>query len=103
MVDIGFVELDDAHFRTSVIMLKKKNTHGLAYFKGLKDLIIGRSSGLASIIKGCSGQPDNRIFSYGELTHSIDLIIEGMDLVSEIILQLDFKKNTMKKSTKWLF
>ncbi|MBT8506814.1 hypothetical protein B1F79_05400 [Coxiella-like endosymbiont of Rhipicephalus sanguineus] len=52
IVDIGFIELDDAHCRTRIIMLEKKNSYRLSYFKGLKGLIIGRSSGLASIREG---------------------------------------------------
>ncbi|WP_304985775.1 hypothetical protein [Coxiella-like endosymbiont] len=67
-------------------MRQKKNPYGLVYFKGLKDIII------ASIMKGCSGKPDNRIFAYGESPRSIDLIIEGIDLVTKIISQLDVKK-----------
>lgn len=77
-------------------MLQKKNSYGLSYFKGLTGLIIGRSPGLALIKKDCSRQPDNRIFAYRELPRSIDLIIEGIDLVSEIISQLNVKKHTMK-------
>ncbi|WP_185967255.1 argininosuccinate lyase [Legionella israelensis] len=91
-----FIELSDSHCRTSVIMPQKKNPYGLSYFRGLTGLIIGRLTGQASILKAISGQPDNRIFTYGDLPRSIDMVTDGIKLISAIIHDLKVNKEVLK-------
>jgi argininosuccinate lyase len=70
--EFGYLTLADAHSRTSVIMPQKKNPYSLAYVRGA-----ARASGAAlyAVIatnQTPSGQPDNRIFAYGELPRALE-------------------------------
>ena len=86
--EFNMVELADEYCRTSVIMPQKKNPYGLSYFRGLTGLLIGRYCSISSIMKTTSGQPDNRIFAYGELPESIELCTKGLKLFAAIISSL---------------
>lgn len=97
--EFNMIELPDEYCRTSVIMPQKKNPYCLSFFRGLTGLIIGRSTGIASIQKAVSGQPDNRIFTYGELPRSIDMCIDGIKLIGSIIKSMKVNKNVMYRQS----
>jgi argininosuccinate lyase len=94
--EFGMVELADEYCRTSVIMPQKKNPYGLAYFRGLTGLMIGRSAGVASIQKTTSGQPDSRIFAYGEIPESLSLCGSAVQLVASAVGTMEVKSKVME-------
>ena len=57
--EFGFVELDDAHSRTSVIMPQKKNPYALAALRGEACRVLGTWAEVAASGLTPSGQPDN--------------------------------------------
>jgi argininosuccinate lyase len=101
--EFNMVELDDAHCRTSVIMPQKKNPYGLTYFRGLTGLLIGKANGMSTILKAVSGQPDNRIFAYGELPRAIDLCADGFNLIGSIIGGMKVNKEVLYQQAAMQF
>lgn len=80
--EFDFIELDDAHCRTSVIMPQKKNPYGLAYVRGRARDLIGRFAGIAATNMTPTGQPDNRIFAYEAVPELLDETRRAVELLA---------------------
>ncbi|PJF36546.1 MAG: argininosuccinate lyase [Candidatus Thermofonsia Clade 1 bacterium] len=93
--EFGYLRLADAHSRTSVIMPQKKNPYSLAYVRGA-----ARASGAAlyTIIatnQTPSGQPDNRIFAYGELPRALDRGTRTVRLLTGVLDRAEWQVERM--------
>jgi argininosuccinate lyase len=93
--EFGYLTLADAHSRTSVIMPQKKNPYSLAYVRGA-----ARASGAAlyTIIatnQTPSGQPDNRIFAYGELPRALDRATRTVRLLAGVLERAEWHVERM--------
>jgi argininosuccinate lyase len=86
--EFNLVELADDYTRTSVIMPQKKNPSSLTYVRGLASVTIGRLVAMANVGRTPSGQPDNRIFAYGEIPHLLDQTIEAVTLMGGVMRTL---------------
>lgn len=95
--EFNMVVLPDSLCRASVIMPQKKNPYPLAYIRGVASSLLGRMASFPAYGKIVSGNPDSRIFIYGELprairatTGAIDLlraIVDGLEINSKIALE----------------
>lgn len=82
--EFGYVDLDDGHTRTSVIMPHKKNPYSLAWIRGRARFLVGRWVGVVSTFLTPSGQPDNRITAYVEVPAAIDEAALCLDLLADV-------------------
>ena len=82
--EFNLVELADAYTRTSVIMPQKKNPYSLAYVRGLTNVTIGQLVAMANVGRTPSGQPDNRIFAYGDVPRVLDRTTEAAQLMAGV-------------------
>ena len=70
--EFDFTGFSDDMARASVIMPQKKNPYGLAYLRGLTGQLTGRLASVAAVGKTYSGNPDSRIFIYGDLPRALE-------------------------------
>jgi argininosuccinate lyase len=88
--EFGFMELDDAHARTSVIMPNKKNPYALAWSRGRARFLLGRFVGVVGTFLTPTGQPDNRITAYPEVPRALDDASACTNLVAEVFERAHF-------------
>jgi argininosuccinate lyase len=97
--EFNLVDLADEYCRDSVIMPQKKNPYSLAFIRGTAGVLIGRLTAMANIGKTVSGQPDSRIFAYGEVPEAMDLAIRTVKLMTGIMTTLTVHANIMARRT----
>ncbi|MBL9155096.1 MAG: argininosuccinate lyase [Verrucomicrobiales bacterium] len=83
--EFDFADLPDSLSRSSVIMPQKKNPYPLAYIRGLTGHLLGKTASFAAVGKTFSGNPDSRVFIYGELPRSLDRVAEAVNLFAAVI------------------
>jgi argininosuccinate lyase len=88
--EFGYVELDDGHTRTSVIMPHKKNPYSLAWMRGRARFLIGRWVGVVTTFLTPTGQPDNRITAYVEVPAALDDAAICLDLLGDVFRSVRF-------------
>ena len=93
--EFDLVELADGYCRESVIMPQKKNPYSLAFIRGVAGVLTGQLTAMANVGRTVSGQPDNRIFTYGDVPRSIDLAIQTARLMNGIIRTLKINVSQM--------
>ncbi|WP_462157646.1 lyase family protein [Pseudoalteromonas sp. GB56] len=96
--EFSYLQLDDAHTRTSVIMPQKKNPYGLAYIRGQARALNGSMMSLLSCNQTISGQPDNRLYAYGELPRAMDYVVQCLALFEETLSAATFNKDQLAKA-----
>jgi argininosuccinate lyase len=93
--EFGYLTLADAHSRTSVIMPQKKNPYSLAFIRGAARQLPALLQGVISTNLTASGQPDNRIFAYGDVPRAIDLTQRCLRLLSHVLKRATFHTDLM--------
>lgn len=88
--EFGLVELDDSHARASKIMPQKKNPFALTHIRGVANRMIGLSASVSATARTPSGQPDNRLFLYGELPEAMTLVMNAVELMAEVLAKISF-------------
>jgi argininosuccinate lyase len=88
--EFALVELDDSHARASKIMPQKKNPFALTHIRGVANKMIGLSASVSATARTPSGQPDNRLFLYGELPEAMELVASAVDLMAEVLAKMSF-------------
>ncbi len=83
--EFNLVDLADCYCRESVIMPQKKNPYSLNYIRGLTNVTVGHLVAMTNIGRTPTGQPDNRIFAYGEVPSLLDKTLEAVQLMSGVI------------------
>jgi argininosuccinate lyase len=83
--EFNLVALADDFARTSVIMPQKKNPYSLTYVRGLANVTIGHLVAMANVGRTPSGQPDNRIFAYGDVPRLLDQSKEAVRLMAGVV------------------
>ncbi|MBH0067363.1 argininosuccinate lyase [Pseudoalteromonas sp. NZS100] len=96
--EFSYLELADGFTRTSVIMPQKKNPYGLAFIRGQARSFNGVMSAVLSTNQTISGQPDNRLYAYGEIPRSIDYAIQCVDLFAGILETATFNKKRLAEA-----
>lgn len=98
--EFNLVELDDGYSRTSVIMPQKKNPYSLAYVRGLASVSVGQLVAMVNVGRTPSGQPDNRIFAYGDVPRLLDRSIEAAQLFTGVVRTLHVNVSRMTQRAK---
>lgn len=93
--EFDLIELADAYSRASVIMPQKKNPYSLAYVRGLTNVTIGRLAAMANVGRTPSGQPDNRIFAYGDVPQTLEQATEAVQLMAGVMRTLSVNVGLM--------
>ena len=93
--EFNLVELADGYCRESVIMPQKKNPYSLAFVRGAAGTLIGQLASMAVVGRTPSGQPDNRIFAYGDVPRSLDLAIQSARLMAGVVRTLSVNTELM--------
>jgi argininosuccinate lyase len=86
--EFNLVELADGYCRESVIMPQKKNPYSLAFLRGVAGVLVGQLTAMANVGRTMSGQPDNRIFAYGDVPKALDLSINAVRLMTGVMQTL---------------
>ena len=97
--EFSLVELGDEFSRTSVIMPQKKNPYSLAYIRGLTNISIGEMVAMANVGRTPSGQPDSRIFAYGQVPTLLDKTREAVELMHGVMRTLRVNRQRMAEMT----
>jgi argininosuccinate lyase len=95
--EFGFAELADAHSRTSVIMPQKKNPYSLSFVRGAARNMLGALVSVTTTNMTPSGQPDNRIFAYGEVPRALDAATRAVRLMAGVMDRITFNVELMAR------
>jgi argininosuccinate lyase len=95
--EFNLVELHDAYTRTSVIMPQKKNPYSLTYVRGLANVTTGQLVAMVNVGRTPTGQPDNRIFAYGEVPRILDQAALAVQLMAGVVRTLKVNTALMAK------
>lgn len=95
--EFGFVELADAHSRTSVIMPQKKNPYSLTFVRGVARHLTGALVSVIATNSTPSGQPDNRIFAYGEVPRVLESATRAIRLMAGTLDRATFDVDLMAR------
>ena len=98
--EFNLIELPDEYCRASVIMPQKKNPYPLAYFRGVTSSLMGKVAEYMAYGKGVSGNPDSRIFIYGDLPRSLNKSGEAIKLLAKVIDGSTFNEEIMMSRVK---
>ena len=98
--EFGFLELSDAHCRTSVIMPQKKNPYSLAHLRGKARAMPGKLVTVLNTNLTPTGQVDNRTASYQIVPESLRDTASSLRLLGEVIAQGEFKAGRMADAAK---
>lgn len=90
--EFDFIELDDSHCRTSVIMPQKKNPYALTGLRGFARTTVGNLVNGLTTNMTPTGQPDNRIFSYGALPSACEDYGRWVRLLDEVVAKMAVKE-----------
>lgn len=93
--EFGYLTLDDAHVRTSVIMPQKRNPYGLAYVRGIARRAIGELTSVAALQATPSGQVDNRVFAYETVPAALDESARGLHLLGRVVAAMRIDRRAM--------
>lgn len=93
--EFNLIELADDYSRASVIMPQKKNPYSLTYVRGLANVTIGHLVAMANVGRTPSGQPDNRIFAYGDVPGLLDRATEAAQLMTGVMRTLNVNVTLM--------
>lgn len=88
--EFGLIELDDRHARASKVMPQKKNPFALTHVRGLANSMIGHLAASAAAGRTPSGQPDNRLHSYGLVPRAVEDTRDAVELMAEVVRFLSF-------------
>jgi argininosuccinate lyase len=76
-------------------MPQKKNPYSLAYVRGLANVTIGHLTAMANVGRTPSGQPDSRIFAYGDVPRTLERTREAVALMTGVVATLSVKADRM--------
>jgi argininosuccinate lyase len=88
--EFGFVELADAHSRTSKIMPQKKNPFALGYIRSVANRLIGVQTAMAVCGRTPTGQMDNRMQPYVDVPGALATAAGAVKLLGKSIAELTF-------------
>ena len=95
--EFNYLDLPDSLCRASVIMPQKKNPYPLTYIRGLANLVISKFSAYGSYGRISSGNPDSRIFIYGDLVKTIQKTKKGLELFTKLVNEIVIAEDRLKK------
>jgi argininosuccinate lyase len=93
--EFNYVTLPDDLCRASVIMPQKKNPYPLTYFRGVCNNISGKLSSYTAYGRIFSGNPDSRIFIYGDLIKTINQLDGAIQLFTSVVEKIKLNKSRL--------
>ena len=89
--EFGLLRIGDEHCRASALMPHKRNPYSLVVLRGGASTLIGRSTGVLTAQRTLSGQTDNLLHAYGEVTRSVGHAARLLQLAGAVAetLQVD--------------
>lgn len=94
--EFGYFTPADRHTRTSVIMPQKKNPYGLAMIRGQCRQQLGDLVSVIATNLTVSGQPDNRVLSYGSVPKGLERLAGVAGLLAEHLSEGHFDTARMR-------
>lgn len=98
--EFGLMDLAEEYCRESVIMPQKKNPYSLAFVRGVAGVLIGQMTAMANVGRTLSGQPDSRIFAYGDVPKALDLALQTTQLMTGVVRTLSVNTAKMAESVE---
>lgn len=95
--EFGYLELADAHCRTSVIMPHKKNPYALTFIRGQARELDGNLVSIITTNQTPSGQIDNRNTSYNLLPRAMATTADVLRLLAEVVAVAKFDSERLRK------
>jgi len=86
--EFGYIELDDAHCRTSVIMPQKKNPYALSHVRGEARRTVGEATTVATTQLSATGQPDHRTVVYHTIPRMLDRLVLSTRLLADVVARM---------------
>jgi argininosuccinate lyase len=96
--EFGFVELADAHSRTSVVMPQKKNPYALSLLRGEARHSLGTFVGVVATGLTPTGQPDNRVYAYVDVPVALDRTARSVALLADVLTGAVFDVDRMREA-----
>ncbi|MFC7504125.1 lyase family protein [Nocardioides sp. CPCC 206347] len=94
----GLVQLHASHCRASVLMPQKRNPYALAVIRAGAGTLVGRLTGLLTTCRTPSGQTDNWLHTYGEVTSSLALATRLLALARAVVERLELDDEALAQS-----
>jgi argininosuccinate lyase len=83
--EFDYVDLAEAHTRSSVLMPQKRNPYSLSIIRGHAGLMVGQVAGLLAVQKSPSARSDNLIFAYGEVPTAVERARRVTELTAAVV------------------
>ena len=96
--EFGFVELADAHSRTSKIMPQKKNPFAFGYIRAVANRLIGVQTAMAVCGRTPTGQVDNRMQPYADVPSALGTAAGAVRLMGKSIAELTFDHSRARQA-----
>jgi argininosuccinate lyase len=96
--EFGFVELADAHARTSKIMPQKKNPFALGYIRSVANKLIGVQTAMAVCGRTPTGQMDNRMQPYADVPGGLGAAAGATKLMGKSVAELTFDHSRARRA-----
>lgn len=95
--EFSFLEVADAHCRTSVIMPHKKNPYALTFIRGQARELDGNLMSVIATNQTPSGQIDNRNASYKLLPQALAATSEVLRLLADVVAAARFDRERLRQ------
>jgi len=86
--EFGYIDLDDAHCRTSVIMPQKKNPYALSHIRGEARRTVGEAATVATTQLSATGQPDHRTVVYHTIPRMLERLTLSTRLLADVVARM---------------
>jgi argininosuccinate lyase len=94
----GYVTLDAALCRASVLMPQKRNPYALAVIRAGAGTLVGRATGLLVTQRTPSARTDNWLHAYGEVVGALDLARRVVALGAEVVRTLTVDRAALREA-----
>jgi len=98
--EFGYIELDDAHCRTSVIMPQKKNPYALSHVRGEARRTVGEATTVATTQLSASGQPDHRTVVYHTIPRMLDRLTLSTRLLADVVARMTINTSALDAASR---
>jgi argininosuccinate lyase len=94
--EFDYIDLAEAHTRSSILMPQKRNPYSLTMIRGTAGVLIGALAGLLAVQKTPSARSDNLIFAYGEVPDAVDQARRVTELTAGVVRGLTVHEARMR-------
>ena len=98
--EFGLMRIGDEHCRASALMPHKRNPYALVVLRGGASTLIGRSTGVLASQRTLSGQTDNLLHAYGEVTRSVSHTARLLQLAGAVAETLEVDVDAAERALR---